>query len=129
MPSFDKSNNNMMPSFQGMPPSRLGFVCKPDMPPHINILFRARPPLEFVPRPQKGKSRAYEGVLGALKEVSSLFSKEPPQRHILDDLKRLNRLKSIVQKTEEYKREVMKSECKYLNISILVRDIIPFSLP
>ncbi len=128
MSSFDK-NNAMMPSFQGVPPSRLGFVCKPDMPPHINILFRARPPLEYVPRPYKGKSRPYEGVFGVLKDVRCLFSKEPPQRHMLDDLKRLNRLKSIVQKTEEHNsenKEKMK-ECKYYIISILVRDIPLFS--
>lgn len=35
-----------LPFFSGPPPSKLGFVAKPEMPPHINILFRARPPLE-----------------------------------------------------------------------------------
>lgn len=35
-----------LPFFSGPPPSKLGFVAKPDMPPHINILFRARPPLD-----------------------------------------------------------------------------------
>jgi hypothetical protein len=121
--SIDK-NNSMIPSFQSIPPSRLGFVCKPDMPPHINILFRARPPLEFVPHPAKGKSRPYEGVFGFRKDLKDLFSKEPPQKHMIDDMKKLNRLKSIVKNTEDHKAEnkdKMK-ECKYLTIKVLVRD-------
>ena len=45
-----------------IPPSELGFVCKPELPPHINILFRARPPLKFLNYPHKGIHRNYTGV-------------------------------------------------------------------
>ena len=45
-----------------IPPSELGFVCKPELPPHINILFRARPPLKFLNYPHKGIHRNYTGI-------------------------------------------------------------------
>ena len=45
-----------------IPPSELGFVCKPELPPHINILFRARPPLRFLNYPFKGIHRNYTGI-------------------------------------------------------------------
>ena len=40
-----------------IPPSELGFVCNDEMPPHINMLFRARPPLPYLPMKPKKKKR------------------------------------------------------------------------
>ena len=128
MPSFDKNTNNFFSGFQGIPPSRLGFVCKPDMPPHINILFRARPPLEYVPLPDKGKSRPYEGVVGVNKELLDKFEKNMPEKYIPDESKRILRLKTIVDKIEKHKmenREMIK-ECKYFNIRYLGKRYFPY---
>jgi len=127
--SFDKHNANVFGGFQGLPPSRLGFVCKPDMPPHINILFRARPPLEYVPLPKKETSRKYDGVLGGGNNILDLFQKNNPEKYIPEGSKRINRLKSIVEKIEKNKaeNEVKLQECKYLIfINILVRDNLFF---
>jgi hypothetical protein len=104
--------------FQGIPPSKLGFVCKPDMPPHINILFRARPPLEYVENIKKGKCRAYEGLLICDNHVLEKFDKNTPEKRIPDQTKITERLKSMIEKIEEHKlesKEKMK-ECKYLLI-------------
>lgn len=119
--------NNIL-GFSGVPPSRLGFVCKPDMPPHINILFRARPPMEFVPLPSKGKCRKYEGILGFNKDVLDKLEKTPPAKRPPVETKRSRRLKTVIEKIEKNKvekKEIAK-ECKYLIIKYLsVRDIFP----
>jgi len=111
------SNPSYLKGQQNVPPSRLGFVCKPDMPPHINILFRARPPLEWAPLPFKGKSRPYEGVVGIMaSEILEKFDKNAPEKYIPDDSKRIRRLKSIVESIEKHKQETRDKfkECKYL---------------
>jgi hypothetical protein len=120
MPHFDK-NNTFMPSFQNLPPSRLGFVCKPDMPPHINILFRARPPLEYVPLPDGGKSRPYEGIFGLTPNILEMFQKGPPDKYKPDESKRILRLKSIIENCEKNKAENKEKlkECKCLFINYL----------
>jgi hypothetical protein len=116
----DKTNPYIS-DFQGVPPSKLGFVCKPDMPPHINILFRARPPLEFVENSKKGKCRSYEGLLKYGNNLLDRFEKNPPEKHIPDETKRINRLKSMIEKIEEHKldnKDKIK-ECKYFNMRYL----------
>ena len=120
------NTNHFMTGFQGMPPSRLGFVCKPDMPPHINILFRARPPLEFVEKPFKGKCRKYEGFVGNSKNLLEMFEKTKPELKPIE-LKETKRLKSIVEKIEKHKAENKEKlkQCKYLISNILVRDSPP----
>jgi len=118
--NHDKSNPYIS-ACQGVPPSRLGFVCKPDMPPHINILFRARPPLEFIENSGKGKCRPYDGLLKFDSALLDNFDKNPPEKYIPDDTKKTKRFKSIIEKIEEHKLEnndKMK-ECKYLNIRYL----------
>ena len=64
-----------------IPPSELGFVCKPELPPHINILFRARPPLRFLNFPFKGIHRNYTGVFDneQNKNIMDKFEKESPK--------------------------------------------------
>ena len=64
-----------------IPPSELGFVCKPELPPHINILFRARPPLRFLNYPHKGIHRNYTGVFDSEqnKNILDRFEKETPK--------------------------------------------------
>jgi hypothetical protein len=130
MPHFDK-NNSYFSGFQSIPPSRLGFVCKPDMPPHINILFRARPPLEFVPLPDKVKSRPYEGIFGLNLNggVLEYFQKGQPEKFKPDESKRILRLKSIVENIEKHKadnKEKLK-ECKWLlNINYLCKRFFAY---
>lgn len=67
-----------------IPPSELGFVCKPELPPHINILFRARPPLRFLNYPFKGIHRNYTGIFDCDEKNNNInildkFEKEPPK--------------------------------------------------
>jgi hypothetical protein len=121
------TNNHFMTGFQGMPPSRLGFVCKPDMPPHINILFRARPPLDYVEKSFKGKCRKYEGVFGNFENLVEMFEKSPPELRQVES-QETKRLKSIVEKMEKHKLENKEKlkECKYLYIKYLGKRYSPF---
>jgi len=123
------TNNHFMTGFQGMPPSRLGFVCKPDMPPHINILFRARPPLEYVEKLIKGECREYEGVVGNFDNILEMFEKSTPELRPTES-KETKRLKSIVEKIEGHKSENKEKlkECKYLNIKCLGKRCSPIFL-
>jgi hypothetical protein len=103
--------------FTGIPPSRLGMVCKPDMPPHINILFRARPPVEFVPRETKPRTRPYEGITFSENILDHFEKTDPPKYTPIED-KRVKKLKTIVTNIEKNKQDLANKECKYLNINI-----------
>ena len=59
-----------------IPPSELGFVCKPELPPHINILFRARPPLQYMEIPYKEIRRKYTGIFDNGNSILSYFEKK-----------------------------------------------------
>jgi len=53
-----KQNTNIV-----VPPSYLGFVCKPDLPPHVNVFFKANKPLPVLTREDYSKPRKnYGGV-------------------------------------------------------------------
>ena len=108
---------NLIPfnSVPKIPPSELGFVCNDEMPPHINILFRARPPLPYRPMKPRDIRRNYTGVFdkGNNKDILSLFEKEPPP--ILDkkEPKYILKLKDLVERLDRQKeinREKIK-EC------------------
>jgi hypothetical protein len=114
--------------FTGVPPSRLGFVCKPDMPPHINILFRARPPLDQVPRERRAKSTHYEGLTSSENNILERFEKTQPPKYIPIEDKRTKRLKSIVESVEKTKLENSQKECKYLNYKYLSVRRYPYFL-
>lgn len=72
----------MIPFFQGPPPSNLGFVAKPEMPPHINILFRARPPLEYVPPTEKKTKTRYAFVHDGNLDLDKIFEDGPPPERV-----------------------------------------------
>ena len=108
---------NLIPfnSVPKIPPSELGFVCNDEMPPHINILFRARPPLPYLPMKPRDIRRNYTGVFdkGNNKDILSLFEKAPPP--ILDkkEPKYILKLKDLVERLDRQKeinREKIK-EC------------------
>ena len=97
-------------------PSMLGFVCKPDMPPHINILFRARPTLEWIPLPKKATKKHYSGIFdpNSNKNVLDLFEKTKPPKAQEEFSKYKLKLKNLVEKIEKNKienKEKLK-ECK-----------------
>ena len=108
-------SSNPMPN---LPPSDLGFVCSPSLPPHINILFRARPPLKFLNIPYKGIRRKYTGIFdnGNSDNILSRFEKSssPPKKE--KDSKYIQKLKSIIQKLKSQKEEnnKLKKECIYI---------------
>lgn len=67
--------------FNGPPPSKLGFVAKPEMPPYINILFRARPPLDYVEPIQKEHLPKYDFVHSDNLDLDKVFEDgHPPER-------------------------------------------------
>lgn len=68
----------MIPFFNGPPPSKLGFVAKPEMPPHINILFRARPDLEYIEPKVKHSIPKYDFVHDGNMNLDKLFEDGPP---------------------------------------------------
>lgn len=64
----------------GMQPSLLGFVAKQEMPPHLSILFRARPPLDYAEPLEKGKCKPLRGLFDGLRDYMSMFEdQEPPK--------------------------------------------------
>ncbi len=90
-----------------IPPSELGFVCKPELPPHINILFRARPPLPFLKKKVKSISRSYTGVFdnGNSSNILDLFEKNNDnKKFIIEESKYLKKLKNIIIKNENNKQ-------------------------
>ncbi len=100
-------------------PSMLGFVCKPDMPPHINILFRARPHMEWVPLPKKTTQKHYSGIFdpNATKNIMDLFEKSAPLKKAEELSKYEVKLRNIVENVEKNRagnREKIK-QCKIFN--------------
>jgi hypothetical protein len=107
----------MILGFQGIPPSKLGFVCKPDMPPHINILFRARHPLAWVHLPEKGKCPKYVGMIDSSTSILERFERtEPPIRtktqnkrnlKLIDKIENIEKNKAFNhEKAYEYKNNI-----------------------
>ena len=99
-----------------IPPSDLGFVCKPELPPHINILFRARPPLRFLKLPHKDIHRNYTGIfdLANNENVLSKFEKEPPKNKEIKLPKHVKKIIEIIKKIEKQK-ELNKERAKSWN--------------
>ena len=85
------------------------------MPPHINILFRARPALEWIPYPSKSSGRNYSGVFDTNKDLINLFEKTKPPKEQVENSKYNLKLKSLIENIEKNKilnREKLK-ECKF----------------
>ena len=93
-----------------IPPSELGFVCKPELPPHINILFRARPPLRFLNFPFKGIHRNYTGVFDCGENILDKFEKEPQKKEIKLP-KKIIKIIDII-KNLEIEKEINKERIK-----------------
>ena len=55
-------------------PSKLGFSCQTIFPPHVNILFRARPPINYIEPEQKKCRQTYSWVLSHNKNIESIFN-------------------------------------------------------
>ena len=97
-----------------IPPSELGFVCKPELPPHINILFRARPPLPFLNKKIKSNTRFYTGVFdkGNSLNILDLFDKPNNNNNNnnnfdnfkIEESKYIKKLKNIIIKNENNKQ-------------------------
>lgn len=68
----------MIPFFNGPPPSKLGFVAKQEMPPYINILFRARPPLDYVETLEGERRTKYDFIHDGNHDLANLFEEGPP---------------------------------------------------
>ena len=92
-----------------IPPSELGFVCKPELPPHINILFRARPPLRFLNYPHKGIHRHYTGVFDNEQNILNKFEKKQPKiekKLPKNVIKIIETIKSIEKEKEKNKERI-----------------------
>ena len=99
-----------------LPPSELGFVCKPELPPHINILFRARPPLKYIDMQYKDIHRNYTGIfdLANNENILNKFEKKPPENLEIKQPKYVLKLIDIIQKIENQK-EANKEKLKVWN--------------
>ena len=97
-----------------IPPSDLGFVCKPELPPHINILFRARPPLKFLNLPPRKITRKYTGIFDLANNENILSKFEKNNNMNLEvkipkkDKKIIDIIKNIA-KQKENKKEMEKN--------------------
>lgn len=98
-----------------IPPSELGFVCNSEMPPHINILFRARPPLQYLPFKHHDIKRKYTGVFPTTENILSYFEKKAPSPNQKSDSKYIEKLKNLVIRLDQQKEKnkTLISECKY----------------
>ena len=96
-----------------IPPSELGFVCKPELPPHINILFRARPPLRFLNYPFKGIHRNYTGVFDSSDNSNILdrFEKEPLkiEKKLPKQVKKIIEIIKSIEREKEKNKERIKN--------------------
>jgi len=96
-----------------IPPSELGFVCKPELPPHINILFRARPPLRFLNYPFKGIHRNYTGVFDSSDNNNILdrFEKEPLkiEKKLPKQVKKIIEIIKSIEREKEKNKERIKN--------------------
>ena len=106
-----------------IPPSDLGFVCKPELPPHINILFRARPPLRFLKLQHKDIHRNYTGVfdLSNNENILSRFEKEPPKNREIKLPKHIKKIIEIIKNIEKQK-ELNKERLKNWNPNSNTKD-------
>ena len=102
-----------------IPPSELGFVCKPELPPHINILFRARPPLRFLNYPHKGIHRNYTGIFDSEenKNILNRFEKEPPkiEKKLPKNVKKIIEIIKNIEREKERNKERIKNWNPKLN--------------
>ena len=93
-----------------IPPSTLGFMCRPDLPPHLNFFFKAKPPLEGPPNIEKKNCRRYGGVFEGesqkLKEL--LYSEKSNLEKNSENVncKYLELAKKIKQNEEELKEKI-----------------------
>lgn len=96
-----------------LPPSELGFVCKPDLPPHINILFRARPPLPYISLKPREIHRKYTGIFdnGNNINIMSMFEKTPPPKPEVKEPKFILKLKDLVKRLDR-QNEINKEKIK-----------------
>jgi len=104
--------------FMGVPPSKLGFVCKPDMPPHINILFRARPAFEYIKKSKLTPNTPYSGIFDGFRNYIDMFESFDKEKNKPNDASRTKKLFDIVEKSENNKvdnNEKLK-ECKSYTI-------------
>ena len=100
-----------------IPPSELGFVCKPELPPHINILFRARPPLRFLNYQHKGIHRNYTGIFDSDINILDKFEKEPPkiEKKLPKNVKKIIEIIKSIEREKEKNKERIKNWNPKLN--------------
>lgn len=75
----------MLPFFNGPPPSKLGFTAKAELPAHINILFRARPPLDHLETEDKEHRPKYDLIHDGNHDLDQIFEEGPPPERVLGE--------------------------------------------
>jgi len=96
----------------GLPSSRLGFVAKPEMPPHLNTLFRARPPLEYIKPLEKPKYRRYDSIISDAGNFLGLFETTVPPERPKHETSVEKRRRELKEKLKEHRAKVKKD---YIN--------------
>ncbi len=98
----------------GPPPSRLGFQAKMEMPAHINIMFRARPPLEFIKPIPKNRCRPFDPIIDGRREYEALFEEQTDEELKQKDRAIESREKQKERAWEEKLKQNLKENAKKL---------------
>jgi len=107
-----------------MQPSTMGYVFKQDMPHHLSILFRARPPLEYAEPLEKGKCKPITSYFDGHRDYFALFeNEEPPKKPEIErPMEKRKRMKEMKMMENLKKQEEDKKACKYL---LIVFEVSP----
>lgn len=104
----------MIPFYNGPPPSKLGFVAKQEMPPYINVLFRARPPLNYAePCFNKGRRTKYDFVHDGNHDLESIFEEGPPPDRICQETPQERKERLWKEKVIEHYLKIKDQRRKY----------------
>ena len=100
----------------GLPTSNLGFLGKQDLPNHLSILFRARPPLEYAIPLEKKAYRNYDLILDPNQKIMDKFEITKPftKEKLLSyrEIKLLKWKKKVVDTRIQQKAELNKYDPK-----------------
>ncbi len=97
----------------GLPSSRLGFVAKPEMPPHLNVLFRARPPLEYLKPIEQPKYRHYDPIISDAGNFLGLFETGPPPERARQETPVEKQQRELKEKLRSHQKKVCEEATKW----------------
>jgi U1 small nuclear ribonucleoprotein len=101
------------PYFHGPPPSMLGFSRNNVFPPHLNILFRARPPLIYLKPVRKRRCKSYDCLRSKSKNWDDIFENGPAPERVLQPTPQEIRQKKLKSQAIHHYLEIKKKRAKW----------------